>query len=272
MGLDASVNLQCGDDMDRATLAFYGQSTYAQGAQAVGLLYASLLSAEKPGVTMASSGNLVPADLKLQAYSLATAPFGITYVTHATDDSDFWTKWKEGATAAVQDFKMTWYSNGFNASLHVAAIEEACASATALVVTIPYSETEDEYTLIDDAIKACQTDNPTLPIVTTNTDSYHNPEARSPASPATSPREQRRDVHRRGAVAPPLISTGLPDLARSSPLVGAQLCRSKQLCARHYVRDGAILEEHRRVPRHRAIRHSGGEHGPVLARAPAVHF
>lgn len=94
-------------------------------------------------------------------------------ITHALNETaSFWGTWKAGAELAAQGSAvLEWRPVGFNGPLAAETIAAACNSSDAVVVTIPHDEGTAEYTAIDAAIKGCT---PRLPVVTTNTDTYHN--------------------------------------------------------------------------------------------------
>ena len=183
-----SPSFQCGDDQDRTTLPFYGQTPYTQGAAAAMQQYATIIKEEyiPSGLATSASGNGVcaaeaetePCDFLTHPYTPASCPLRLTTITHAYEDSPFWSRWREASTTAAQDFTHTYVATAYDVSRHVAAIKEACEkqdpSEDAIVVTVPYPKGEG-YEEVDQAINDCLNLRPTLPIVTTNTDSYHNP-------------------------------------------------------------------------------------------------
>ena len=183
-----SPSFQCGDDQDRTTLPFYGQTPYTQGAAAAMQQYATIIKEEyiPSGLATSASGNGLcaaeagtePCDFLTHPYTPASCPLRLTTITHAHEDSLFWSRWREASTTAAQDFTHTYVATAYDVSRHVAAIKEACEkqdpSEDAIVVTVPYPKGEG-YEEVDQAINDCLNLRPTLPIVTTNTDSYHNP-------------------------------------------------------------------------------------------------
>ena len=173
-----TVSLQCGDDQNRGSLRYFGQAVYPQGLSATGLMYATVTgTAPTSGVSSTiDSGELATTGLLSHPYAEARCPLVLTIVTHADAGSDFWAQWEEGARAAAQDFSVVWYSNGLVSSAIVSAIESSCPSTDAMVVTVPFDDNTQDYSDVDAAIKACQQSRPSLPIVSANTDTYHNPE------------------------------------------------------------------------------------------------
>ena len=99
----------------------------------------------------------------------------VSVVTHATDEMDlFWSTWKEGAEAALDDTAhLVWDAVGYNSTHAVEALSAACASSDAIVVTVPYAEGTDDYAKMDDAINECIFQYQ-KPVFTANTDTYHN--------------------------------------------------------------------------------------------------
>jgi len=96
-------------------------------------------------------------------------------ITHATESSDiFWSTWKEGAEAALDGTAyLKWDAVGYNSSHALEALEIACASSDAIVVTVPYANGTEDYEKMDDAINECIFEYQ-KPVFTTNTDTYHN--------------------------------------------------------------------------------------------------
>eukprot|EP00588_Corethron_pennatum_P008841 CAMPEP_0194274128 /NCGR_PEP_ID=MMETSP0169-20130528/7286_1 /TAXON_ID=218684 /ORGANISM="Corethron pennatum, Strain L29A3" /LENGTH=1429 /DNA_ID=CAMNT_0039017245 /DNA_START=34 /DNA_END=4320 /DNA_ORIENTATION=- len=96
-------------------------------------------------------------------------------VTHATDAIDlFWSTWKEGAEAALdKNAYLKWDAVGYNSTYASEALEKACTSSDAIVVTVPYAEGTEDYDKMDDAINKCIFEHQ-KPVFTTNTDTYHN--------------------------------------------------------------------------------------------------
>ena len=98
-------------------------------------------------------------------------------VVHAPPDrsNDYWRVWEDGASA-VAGVDLTFVAVGFDAvDAHVSAIADACASADALVTSVPYAEGTPGYDRVDSALNECLDRRPAFPIVSTDTDSYHNP-------------------------------------------------------------------------------------------------
>ena len=98
-------------------------------------------------------------------------------VVHAPPDrsNDYWRVWEDGASAAA-GVDLTFVAVGFDAvDAHVSAIADACASADALVTSVPYAEGTPGYDRVDSALNECLDRRPAFPIVSTDTDSYHNP-------------------------------------------------------------------------------------------------
>lgn len=202
-----SVDLQCGDDVDRGQLSFYGQSTYTQGLQAAGQMYAYLIRpTDGFGEEGSPSANLLPGAPQQTvgvvgvdsgeyevvsppyepAFQQPSCPLKLAVITHAptTDDippsprkdaDTFWEIWYVGSEDSKQDFDMTWYALGSNAASIASEMAKECDLADAIVITVPFEEGSPNYTTVDNAIKACQDKRPYLLIVTTNTDTYHNP-------------------------------------------------------------------------------------------------
>jgi len=96
-------------------------------------------------------------------------------VTHATEDIDlFWSTWKEGAEAALDKHAyLKWDAVGYNSTHASEALEKACTSSDAIVVTVPYAEGTEDYDKMDEAINKCIFEHQ-KPVFTTNTDTYHN--------------------------------------------------------------------------------------------------
>jgi len=186
-------SFQCGDDQSKGLLPFYGQTVYSQGMQAAGQLYATVTAARQgheyeAGLSEASSGNAQcgdsPCAYTKHPYEAPSCPLRLTIVTHGIGGSAFWERWKLAAMTASQDFYATYINTAYDVDAHVEAIRSACRaghmpndpgpSEDALVLTVPFPPGTEAYTAIDDAIYDCQIRRPTLPIVSTNVDTYHN--------------------------------------------------------------------------------------------------
>uniref|UniRef100_A0A7S1B4E0 PLD phosphodiesterase domain-containing protein n=1 Tax=Corethron hystrix TaxID=216773 RepID=A0A7S1B4E0_9STRA len=98
----------------------------------------------------------------------------VNVITHApAHDDTFWNAWKNGAEiASIGSNTLLWNAVGYDAYAAVKALNESCISDDAIVVTVPYAEGSESYTIMDDAIKDCIKQG--KPIFTTNTDTYHN--------------------------------------------------------------------------------------------------
>lgn len=103
----------------------------------------------------------------------------IHVVTHEVIDNQgnnadtFWTTWKQGATLALAGrSNLQWHAVGYDADAATNALSVACSSGDAVVVTVPYASTTDEYQKMDDAINQCIAKG--KPVITANTDTYHN--------------------------------------------------------------------------------------------------
>ncbi len=100
----------------------------------------------------------------------------VEVVTHAIDRTDdiFWSTWKEGAENALNDTAyLKWNAVGYDSTAAAEALEKACSSSDAVVVTVPYASGTEDYDIMDDAINGCIFDH-AKPVFTTNTDTYHN--------------------------------------------------------------------------------------------------
>lgn len=103
----------------------------------------------------------------------------IHVVTHEIIDNQgnnadtFWTTWKQGASLALAGrSNLQWHAVGYDADAATNALSVACASGDAVVVTVPYASTTDEYQKMDEAINQCIAKG--KPVFTANTDTYHN--------------------------------------------------------------------------------------------------
>ena len=196
---ERTVTMQCGDDEDRGKLPFYGQTVYSQGVQATGQVFAlsvrppsgalleTFVSQQTAGVTPDESGEYptIVSPKFEQPFQEPSCPKRIAVIVHADPERDevgygdspdtFWEVWHSGAAAANQDFVMVWSPWGYDYAGQAAAVSQYCETEDAIVVTIPYPEGTAGYTAMDDAINACIDSRPYLPVVTTNTDTYHNP-------------------------------------------------------------------------------------------------
>ena len=86
----------------------------------------------------------------------------------------FWSTWKEGAETALNDTAyLKWNAVGYDSTAAVEALEKACSSSDAIVVTVPYASGTEDYNMMDDAINKCMFDHQ-KPVFTANTDTYHN--------------------------------------------------------------------------------------------------
>ena len=104
----------------------------------------------------------------------------IGIVVHAAPGvgSSFWNTWESGARniASLMTGRVVWRATSYNATTHVASIEELCASTRALVVTVPFQNGTDAYKMIDDAINACISTHDRVVFIA-NTDTYGNQQA-----------------------------------------------------------------------------------------------
>ena len=105
----------------------------------------------------------------------------IYIVTHSLEEDEgnnvnsFWSTWREGADLAVAgrpDTEMVWKAVGYDADAAAYELSVACSLGDAVVVTVPYASTTDEYQKMDDAINQCIANG--KPVFTANTDTYHN--------------------------------------------------------------------------------------------------
>ena len=102
----------------------------------------------------------------------------VEVITHATNvhprEDLFWTTWREGAESALNDTAyLEWNAVGYNATAATEALNKACSSSDAIVVTVPYASGTEDYEKMDDAINRCIFDH-RKPVFTANTDTYHN--------------------------------------------------------------------------------------------------
>ena len=180
-------SFQCGDDRNKGEVQFYGQTVYTQGLQAAGQMYGQLMDrAHTAEMTGAASGAAAGGFLT-HPFQEPSCPLRVTVVTHGPStrgESAFWDEWSSASSTAAQDFAYTYIGSGMDAGIHVEAIRTACGAADelsedALVVTVPYAKDTPEYTAVDNAINECLASRPSLPIVSTNTDTYHNPKVLS---------------------------------------------------------------------------------------------
>lgn len=119
----------------------------------------------------------------MQPYAPLPCAPTLSVITHAyPGTTGFWAKWEQAARSAAEEFTVRWNSTGYDPTAHAAAIEEACALSDAIVVTVPY-QSNAGYEEVHAAIESCLDQRPTVPIVTANTDGYHNPRILSYVGP-----------------------------------------------------------------------------------------
>ena len=87
----------------------------------------------------------------------------------------FWNTWKHGAEVASADSTiLLWNAVGYNATAAVEVLDKGCRTSDAIILTVPYADGTEQYTIMDEAIKRCIKTG--KPVFTTNTDTYHNDE------------------------------------------------------------------------------------------------
>ena len=96
-------------------------------------------------------------------------------VVHGPPDhsNDYWNMRRLGARMAMGT-RVTFVAVGLDFDRHASAISAACEVAEALVTSVPFEPGSAGYVAIDDAINECLFERPTLPILSTDNDNYHN--------------------------------------------------------------------------------------------------
>ena len=96
-------------------------------------------------------------------------------VVHGPPDhsNDYWNMRRLGARMAMGT-RVTFVAVGLDFDRHASAISAACEVAEALVTSVPFEPGSAGYVAIDDAINERLFERPTLPILSTDNDNYHN--------------------------------------------------------------------------------------------------